>query len=64
MNIIILFLLIIILITCVGNIENFDGVGKGFGQFYFPKKCCKSMSCYPGMYLGNDFWILNRQKSI
>jgi len=60
MNIILFSLLIILIVISTQKIENFDGIGKGFGQFYFPKKCCKSKSCYPGMYLGNDFWILNR----
>ena len=63
MNIIILCLFFIVLLIISHPIENFDGIGKSFGQFYFPQKCCKSKSCYPGMYLGNDFWIMNDIRS-
>ena len=39
--------------------ENFDGIGKGFSEYYHPQKCSKSKNCYPGMYLGNSFWKQN-----
>ena len=35
--------------------EEFDGIGKSFGQFHFPEQCCKSKNCFPGMYAGNNF---------
>ena len=43
------------------NVESFDGIGKSFGQFFFPKKCCKSTDCYPGMYVGPNFYNKNHQ---
>ena len=39
--------------------EDFNGIGKSFAMYYPPQQCCKSNDCYPGMYLGNDFWIRN-----
>ena len=61
MHVIIYFLIILLLFGILSplKIESFDGIGKGFGMYYHPKSCCKSKSCYPGMYLGNDFWLLN-----
>ena len=54
---ILLFLIIFFAIIRGGfqKLESFDGIGKSFGQFYFPKKCCKSRDCYPGMYAGPEF---------
>ena len=62
-NIVVLILILIIIMvliinnTC--NIETFDGIGKGFATYYHPQSCCKHKSCYPGMYLGSDFWMKN-----
>lgn len=58
-SIFIIILLIILIIITNNNFEKFDGVGKSFGQFYFPQNCCKSRDCYPGSYLGADFWAKN-----
>ena len=58
-TIIVVLVLIILVALFNKNKERFDGVGKGFGMYYHPGPCCKSKSCYPGMYLGNDFWIQN-----
>lgn len=60
MKIIISLLLIIsliILFTTINNryIEKFDGIGKSFSQFYYPKKCCKYDNCYPGMYVRYNY---------
>ena len=53
-------LCIIIVMGVINRLkERFDGVGKGFAMYYHPRKCCKSQRCYPGMYLGNDFWRKN-----
>ena len=53
-------MIIIIIVVLIGLLilrkEHFDGVGKGFSVYYRPQECCKSKDCYPGMYLGNDFW--------
>tara|TARA_B100001093_G_scaffold510644_1_gene576921 strand:+ start:2425 stop:2622 length:198 start_codon:yes stop_codon:yes gene_type:complete len=64
MNYIVLFLIFVLFYainTKISTKEDFDGIGKGFGQFFFPKSCCKSKSCYPGMYLGRDFWQKNNK---
>ena len=64
MNYIVLFLIVILFFAINRKREkreDFDGIGKGFSQFYFPKNCCKSKSCYPGMYLGADFWTKNKE---
>lgn len=50
-----LILILVIVINQYQNTEKFDGIGKGFGQFYFPQKCCKKDDCYPGMYVSNTF---------
>tara|TARA_B100001093_G_C26740737_1_gene976555 strand:+ start:402 stop:593 length:192 start_codon:yes stop_codon:yes gene_type:complete len=59
MNFFLFFLLTIIFFAIARGgfqkLESFDGIGKSFGQFYFPKKCCKSRDCYPGMYAGPEF---------
>ena len=61
MNYIVIFLVFIIfLIINNKSNEHFSGIGKSFGTYYHPEKCCKKNSCYPGMYLGNDFFTLNR----
>jgi hypothetical protein len=65
MKYIILFLIFIIFFAVNRKItiqEDFDGIGKGFSQFFFPKSCCKYNDCYPGMYLGNNFWEKNNNK--
>ena len=62
MNYIIIFLVFILFYAInnkIGVRENFDGIGKGFAQFFPPKSCCKTKSCYPGMYIGTDFWDKN-----
>ena len=63
MSFIITSILLIILIVVITNKNNqkesFDGIGKGFGMYYHPRNCCKSKDCYPGMYIGKDFWLKN-----
>ena len=61
MNQLIIIVLFLIIVLSIFNrqSETFDGIGKSFGRYYHPKSCCKSKSCYPGMYLGNDFWTQN-----
>ena len=54
-----ILLVILIIIIFNKNREDFDGIGKGFTMYYSPQKCCKSKDCYPGMYLGNNFWTRN-----
>ena len=54
-NILILLFLLILITNTYQRTEHFDGIGKGFAQFYFPKKCCKKDDCYPGMYVSNTF---------
>ncbi len=54
----VIFILLIILVIITNTYqrsEHFDGIGKGFAQFYFPQKCCKKDDCYPGMYVSNTF---------
>ena len=59
-QIIIGILLVVLLISLFNkNKENFSGIGKSFSMYYHPKSCSKCKSCYPGMYLGNDFWANN-----
>lgn len=57
----VIFALFMIVILGVLNRfhERFDGIGKSFSIYHHPKKCCKSKDCYPGMYLGNNFWQKN-----
>lgn len=57
LNLLIIFLLLLLISFYIhdGVKETFDGIGKGFGQYHPPKKCCKSNDCYPGMYLSNSF---------
>ena len=62
MHCIIIFLVFILFFAINKKLEkkeDFDGIGKSFSRFFYPKKCCKSKSCYPGMYLGNDFFNKN-----
>jgi hypothetical protein len=65
MNLFLIFLSLIIIMSIFkagfNNVESFDGIGKSFGQFFFPKKCCKSTDCYPGMYVGPNFYNKNHQ---
>jgi len=66
MNYIIILLIVITILCLYGQysikIESFDGIGKGFGMYYYPNKCCKSDNCYPGMYIGknNQYGAENR----
>lgn len=64
MNYIVLFLIFILFYAVNRSTETregFDGIGKGFANFVAPRSCCNTKGCYPGMYLGNDFWEKNQQ---
>jgi len=59
------FIFFVLFLVIILNLFNrfsvrFFGYGKGFSRYYHPKKCCKSDNCYPGMYLGNEFWNKNK----
>ena len=41
-----------------------EGDGKGFNTYYKPNQCCKDKGCFPGSYIGADFYKKNKPTKI